>query len=109
MRTVAHLSDLHFGRDDPRAVDALRAELAAARPDLVVVSGDLIESVSAPDEPLAAKDEIRRAAGSGKPGARVIDGRDRRSSCLSCLISDFGQLRQPGGDFLFLVNHVHLC
>jgi 3',5'-cyclic AMP phosphodiesterase CpdA len=43
MRTVAHLSDLHFGRDDPRAVEALRTDLVAASPDLVVVSGDLTQ------------------------------------------------------------------
>lgn len=43
MRTVAHLSDLHFGQDDPAAVAALRAELEGARPALVVVSGDLTQ------------------------------------------------------------------
>jgi 3',5'-cyclic AMP phosphodiesterase CpdA len=42
-RLVAHLSDLHFGRHDPAVVDALLASLAEARPDLVVVSGDLTQ------------------------------------------------------------------
>lgn len=43
MRRIAHLSDLHFGRTDPGAVDGLRAALAALGPDLVVVSGDLTQ------------------------------------------------------------------
>jgi 3',5'-cyclic AMP phosphodiesterase CpdA len=43
MRTIAHISDLHFGREDPVVVDALRAELQARRPSLVVVSGDLTQ------------------------------------------------------------------
>ena len=43
MRTIAHLSDLHFGREDPRVVAALLAELDARRPTLVAVSGDLTQ------------------------------------------------------------------
>jgi 3',5'-cyclic AMP phosphodiesterase CpdA len=41
--TIAHLSDLHFGREDPVAVDALVAELDAVAPSLVAVSGDLTQ------------------------------------------------------------------
>lgn len=43
MRRVAHLSDLHFGREDPAAVEALAVDLGRSRPDLVVVSGDLTQ------------------------------------------------------------------
>ena len=43
MRTVAQISDLHFGAHDPAMVEHLHAALAAARPDLVVVSGDLTQ------------------------------------------------------------------
>ncbi|EPY01915.1 metallophosphoesterase family protein [Magnetospirillum fulvum] len=43
MRTVAHLSDLHFGRTDPRLVAALLADLDRTRPDLVAISGDLTQ------------------------------------------------------------------
>jgi 3',5'-cyclic AMP phosphodiesterase CpdA len=43
VRTIAHLSDLHFGREDPRVVEAVLQDLAASRPDLVVVSGDLTQ------------------------------------------------------------------
>ena len=41
MRRIAHISDLHFCRTDPAAVEALAAELNADPPDLVAVSGDL--------------------------------------------------------------------
>ena len=43
MRTVAHLSDLHFGRHDPAIVEALLESLNRLRPDLVVISGDLTQ------------------------------------------------------------------
>jgi 3',5'-cyclic AMP phosphodiesterase CpdA len=41
MRKIAHLSDLHFGRTDPQAVESLVEDISADPPDLVVVSGDL--------------------------------------------------------------------
>ena len=43
MRIIAHLSDLHFGRIDESALPALVAALSAAKPHLVVVSGDLTQ------------------------------------------------------------------
>lgn len=43
MRTVVHVSDLHFGRVDPGLLDPLRAAVAQAGPDVVVVSGDLTQ------------------------------------------------------------------
>jgi 3',5'-cyclic AMP phosphodiesterase CpdA len=43
MRTIAHVSDLHFGREDPRAVEALLRDLDALAPSLVAVSGDLTQ------------------------------------------------------------------
>ena len=43
MRTIAHLSDLHFGTEDACVVEGLLADLAALAPDLVVVSGDLTQ------------------------------------------------------------------
>jgi 3',5'-cyclic AMP phosphodiesterase CpdA len=47
MRTIAHLSDLHFGREDPAVVEALVAELERRRPSLVAVSGDLTQRARA--------------------------------------------------------------
>ena len=43
MRRLAHISDLHFGREQARVCDALVADLNAAQPDLVAVSGDLTQ------------------------------------------------------------------
>ncbi|WBO23320.1 metallophosphoesterase family protein [Sphingomonas abietis] len=43
MRTIAQISDLHFGAHKPMVVAHLHAALAAIRPDLVVVSGDLTQ------------------------------------------------------------------
>ncbi len=43
MRTLAHLSDLHFGAVLPSAVDGVLSALHAIRPDLVVVSGDFTQ------------------------------------------------------------------
>lgn len=41
MTRIAHITDLHFGAEDPAVVDALAAEIAADQPDLVAISGDL--------------------------------------------------------------------
>ncbi|HEV7376172.1 MAG TPA: metallophosphoesterase family protein [Pyrinomonadaceae bacterium] len=43
MRTIAHLSDLHFGRVDYSVVEPLVATIAEIKPDVVVVSGDLTQ------------------------------------------------------------------
>jgi len=43
MRTIVHLSDLHFGRVDAPLLDPLVATVAAARPDVLAVSGDLTQ------------------------------------------------------------------
>jgi 3',5'-cyclic AMP phosphodiesterase CpdA len=43
VKTIAHLSDLHVGRDDPAVAAGLLSELDALRPDVVAVSGDLTQ------------------------------------------------------------------
>jgi 3',5'-cyclic AMP phosphodiesterase CpdA len=43
VRTIAHISDLHFGREDPAVVEALVEDLAEHPPSLVAVSGDLTQ------------------------------------------------------------------
>ncbi|MCW6512152.1 metallophosphoesterase family protein [Lichenifustis flavocetrariae] len=43
MRTIAHLSDLHFGRVDPAIPPALLRAVSAAMPHLVVMSGDFTQ------------------------------------------------------------------
>jgi 3',5'-cyclic AMP phosphodiesterase CpdA len=43
MRTIAHISDVHFGRIDEGITEALLAELHADPPSVMVVSGDLTQ------------------------------------------------------------------
>jgi 3',5'-cyclic AMP phosphodiesterase CpdA len=43
MRTIVHLSDLHFGRVNSALVAPLISVITAARPDLLVVSGDFTQ------------------------------------------------------------------
>ena len=43
MRTIAQISDLHFGHHDPAVAEALLASLQGSSSDLVVVSGDLTQ------------------------------------------------------------------
>jgi len=43
MRTIAHVSDFHFGAELPWVAEALRADLARISPSLTVVSGDLTQ------------------------------------------------------------------
>lgn len=43
MRTLVHLSDLHFGRTDPAILPPLIKFIGELKPDLVAVSGDLTQ------------------------------------------------------------------
>ena len=43
MRTIAHLSDLHFGRHDDQVAEALLADPAFKAADLAIVTGDLTQ------------------------------------------------------------------
>src|SRR4051812_30342881 len=43
MRTIVHLSDIHFGRVDPLVVEPLVRAVCESAPDLVAVSGDLTQ------------------------------------------------------------------
>jgi 3',5'-cyclic AMP phosphodiesterase CpdA len=59
VRTIAHISDLHFGTEDPPVVEGLLADLAALSPALVVVSGDLTQRAKVP-EFMAAREFLER-------------------------------------------------
>src|SRR5258708_4794615 len=47
MRTLVHLSDLHFGRVDEQLIDPLISAVTEVSPDLVAVSGDLTQRARA--------------------------------------------------------------
>lgn len=55
MRTLAHLSDLHFGRTDPAILAPLVRFIGEIKPDVVAVSGDLTQRARTA-EFLAAKE-----------------------------------------------------
>ncbi len=55
MRTILHLSDLHFGRIDPAILSPLVEFIGAIKPDLVAVSGDLTQRARTA-EYIAARD-----------------------------------------------------
>jgi 3',5'-cyclic AMP phosphodiesterase CpdA len=63
---LAHLSDLHFGRIEPAALQALRRRVAELAPDLVVVSGDLTQRAR------ARQFRAARAFLDSLPGPRVV-------------------------------------
>jgi 3',5'-cyclic AMP phosphodiesterase CpdA len=43
MRTIAHLSDLHFGTEIPAVVEGVVADLQSRSPSLIVISGDFTQ------------------------------------------------------------------
>src|SRR3954453_20169801 len=47
MRTIAHISDMHFGKVDPPVAEGLIADLGGRTPDLLVASGDFTQRARA--------------------------------------------------------------
>ncbi|HVE54802.1 MAG TPA: metallophosphoesterase, partial [Ramlibacter sp.] len=43
MTVLLHISDTHFGTEDPPVVAALQAMVRAQRPDAVILSGDITQ------------------------------------------------------------------
>jgi 3',5'-cyclic AMP phosphodiesterase CpdA len=43
VRTIIHLSDLHFGRSDPQLIEPLLKSIREVNPTLIAVSGDLTQ------------------------------------------------------------------
>ena len=71
LRILAHLSDLHFGRLDRAVLPALTRAIRAARPDVVVVSGDLTQRARR-REFAAARRLPRRACRRPRSSCRAI-------------------------------------
>jgi 3',5'-cyclic AMP phosphodiesterase CpdA len=59
MKTIAHLSDLHFGAEVPKVAEALVADLKARAPSLVIISGDLTQRARR-KQFMAAQQYLRR-------------------------------------------------
>ena len=59
MKTIAHLSDLHFGTEVPAVAEALISEVQRQTPSLVIVSGDLTQRARR-GQFIAARDYLAR-------------------------------------------------
>lgn len=59
MKTIAHISDLHFGKELPEVANALVADLHAQAPTLVVASGDFTQRARRAQF-AAARDYLKR-------------------------------------------------
>jgi 3',5'-cyclic AMP phosphodiesterase CpdA len=66
MRTIVHISDLHFGAIDERLVEALAHAIAEIGPQLTAVSGDLTQRARRPQF-RAARAFLERL-----PGPRIV-------------------------------------
>jgi len=66
MRTIVHLSDIHFGKIDRATIEPLIRAVEEARPNLVIVSGDLTQRALR-KEFLAARDFLHSL-----PGPQII-------------------------------------
>ena len=66
MRTLVHLSDLHFGRVDPALLDPLRNLVREIAPDVVVISGDLTQRAKSEEF------EAARAYLDTLPGPQIV-------------------------------------
>jgi len=66
VKVLAHISDLHFGRLEPAALEPLRRELRRLAPDLLLVSGDLTQR--------ARRRQFREARAflDSLPGPRIV-------------------------------------
>ncbi|GLV24879.1 metallophosphoesterase family protein [Sphingobium sp. Cam5-1] len=64
MARIAHLSDIHFGANDPKIVSATEAWLERSQPDLVIISGDFTQRARV-DQFRAASAWLNRLRGAG--------------------------------------------
>ena len=58
MRKVVQISDLHFGNNDARLLEPLRRAIEEIAPDVLIISGDLVEHASKAEFE-AARDFLR--------------------------------------------------
>lgn len=66
MRTIVHLSDLHFGRVDASLLEPLRRLVVQLAPDVLVVSGDLTQRAK------SAEFQAARAFLDTLPGPQIV-------------------------------------
>lgn len=72
---IAHLSDVHFGANDPKIVAATEAWLQEQQPDLVIVSGDFTQRARV-EQFAAASAWLNRLRAAGHPILAVPGNHD---------------------------------
>ena len=93
MTRIVHLTDLHFGAEDPLVVAALTAEIRADAPDLVAVSGDLTQHAD-PAEFQAARTFLD---GLGTPWLAVPGNHDMTTHLWERLVNPYARWRAALG------------
>jgi len=99
-RTIVHLSDLHFGREDPPVVAALRDAVALMQPDILAVSGDLTQR--------ARRSQFRRARAflDTIPAPRVVVPGNHDVPLFNLFARTFNPL---GGYTRHITTDLHPC
>jgi 3',5'-cyclic AMP phosphodiesterase CpdA len=72
VRTIAHISDIHFGALEPGAPEALRHDLQADPPDFLIVSGDFTQRAT----PQQYRDSVEFVKSIGVPWLGVPGNHD---------------------------------
>ncbi len=100
MRTIAHLSDLHFGRIDEAVLSPLERAVTEACPDLVVVSGDLTQRARSREFRAArASSTASRRRGSSSPATTTC-------RCTTCSPALPRRSASTGGPHQLLIEEV---
>lgn len=100
--SIIHLSDLHFGREDPEAIRETEAHIHQGIYDLILVSGDITQS--------GKRSEFESAATwlAGLPGPKLVTVGNHDFPVFNL----FERVREPFKRFLALVHgdptmHIH--
>ncbi len=72
MARIAHLSDVHFGAEDPTVVEGAVADVIAFDPDITVVSGDLSQRATTEEFRAARAFLDRMPGGEGGRDERLV-------------------------------------
>ncbi|MFB8830974.1 metallophosphoesterase family protein [Azotobacter sp. CWF10] len=98
MTRILHISDTHFGTEQPPVIAALEAHVRERGADLLVLSGDITQRARR-DQFDAAQAFVRRLEGYGIPRTLVIPGNHDLPlyNLLSRLLSPYGNYRRHFG------------
>ncbi|WP_391575092.1 metallophosphoesterase family protein [Cohnella sp.] len=104
--TIVQFTDLHWtngGRKDALTRALMERVLEEERPDLIVLTGDIIDSLRCADPVSSFRDALSVSAGSGIPWATVFGNHDSegavsRQKLMSAQLELSGAIAEPGPD-----------